>query len=483
MPSNLSTVISWIDKSVPNEENRRLLHKFVDYMKGTDTSEKYQRVNLIVVILFAKSLGLDRRISELDKKEDIISFLDTLRKDTTVDPDKKWVRTWNDYLQRIKYFMRWLHNDHSLPASDWQTPLFGQIKKKKSNRLSPYAESELWERDDLLAVVKYESHKRNKAALTLLWDLNARNHEVSLLRIKHVRLHEKYADVQIPHESKTGSGPGFLMCSFPYVRDWLNEHPFRNEPDAMVVCNLTTGGPITADTLSTVMKQLRKRILILIHSGSIADTPEREKLERLIKTKKWNPYCIRHSSISSDSDWMPEFALRKKARWVMNSKQPARYIKARMGNDLKQKILVQNGILTEVESKPTPTIADCARCQLVNPLENKYCSSCGYPLSVAAYEELKAADNEELNRLRKQIELQNAESKAFWEKQREQDSRLEAIEREVERRRQYLEQEVQRRVNLESKRVLSREEFEILNKEVQEEEEEEEERKVRAIAY
>jgi len=27
------------------------------------------------------------------------------------DPDGKWMLTWNDYLQRIKYFFRWLHNE------------------------------------------------------------------------------------------------------------------------------------------------------------------------------------------------------------------------------------------------------------------------------------------------------------------------------------------------------------------------------------
>ena len=75
---------------------------------------------------------------------------------------------------------------------------------------------------------------------------------------------------------------------------------------------------------------------------SITDKEEKEKLEYLVKTKKWNPYCIRHSSITSDSDYLPEYALKKKVRWSMNSKQGARYIKRRMGNDLKQKILVQN---------------------------------------------------------------------------------------------------------------------------------------------
>jgi hypothetical protein len=32
----------------------------------------------------------------------------------------------------------------------------------------------------------------------------------------------------------------------------------------------------------------------------------------------------------------------------MNSKQGARYIKTRMGNDLKEKILLQNGILSQL---------------------------------------------------------------------------------------------------------------------------------------
>jgi len=36
----------------------------------------------------------------------------------------------------------------------------------------------------ILSIIKYDVFKRNKAALTLLWDLNARPHEVTLLKIK-----------------------------------------------------------------------------------------------------------------------------------------------------------------------------------------------------------------------------------------------------------------------------------------------------------
>jgi hypothetical protein len=62
----------------------------------------------------------------------------------------------------------------------------------------------------------------------------------------------------------------------------------------------------------TMMKQLRYRIMRLIESGSITDNEEKERLEYLLKTKKWNPYCIRHSAITSDSDFLPEYALKKK---------------------------------------------------------------------------------------------------------------------------------------------------------------------------
>ena len=330
MPVKLSTTISNIS-SISNPTNSTLIYEFYQYMKSIGTSENYQNGNLKIIIYFAKFLGPTTDFYSIQKKEQILAFLDTRIKDTEIDPDKRWIRTWNDYLQRIKYFFRWLYNKRErevkelevLPQSDWITPSFIQITEKRTKRISPYLESELWERDEILTIIKYEPYKRNKAALSLLWDLDARNHEVTLLKIKHIRLKEKYGEGEIPHEAKTGTGPILLTCSFPYVRDWLNEHPFKNEPNARLICNLYNGSPITADSLWTVMKQLRTRIIRLIETGSITDNEEHQKLEYLLKTKKWNPYCIRHSAITSDSDYLPEYALKKKVRWSMNSKQGA----------------------------------------------------------------------------------------------------------------------------------------------------------------
>ena len=127
--------------------------------------------------------------------------------------------------------------------------------------------------------------------------------------------------------------------------------------------------------------------------NDIVNEQERRRLEFLLKTKKWNPYCIRHSSITYDSDYLPEYALKKKVRWSMNSKQGSRYIKRRMGNDLKQKILAQNGIISEQQIERKPSILSCPRCSLVNAIENKYCSKCSYPLVSSAFDEIKEVEN------------------------------------------------------------------------------------------
>ena len=244
--------------------------------------------------------------------------------------------------------------------------------------------------------------------------MDARPHEITLLKIKHIRLKEKYGEGEIPHQAKTGSGPILLTCSFPYVRDWLNQHPFKGEPNARLICNVHNGAPIKPEALHTMMAQLKKRITSLIENGEIKGE-EQEKMSYIINNKRFNPYCIRHSAITSDSDYLPDFALKKKVRWSMNSRQGSRYIKTRMGNELKDKILVHNGIITTEIEKKKPSILNCPRCDIINAFENKYCSKCSYPLKPEVYDEIKQTEedrfkkleekyNQSMNNLREEME-------------------------------------------------------------------------------
>ncbi|MER5174290.1 MAG: site-specific integrase [Candidatus Nitrosocosmicus sp.] len=232
-----------------NKENTELIYKFYEFMKFNSSSENHIINNLKSIKNFQNFFQSNMGLKEI-KRQDIIKFLDSKIKSPEIDPEKKWITTWNHYLSHLKFFFRWLYNDYikttdddvdydnqSKSIADWITPEFIQIKLKKTKRLSPYSQNEIWDKDELLTVIKYESSLRNKAALSLFWDLDARNHEITLLKLKNIRLREKYGEGEVPYEAKTGSGPILLTLSFPYVRDWLNEHPFRNELEARLICN------------------------------------------------------------------------------------------------------------------------------------------------------------------------------------------------------------------------------------------------------
>jgi hypothetical protein len=141
MTSKLSTTDSNIE-TVQNLENVQIILRFFEFMKNCGTSEKYQNNNLKTIIAYSKFLGPSISLDQVKSKTQITSFLDLKIKGTEEDPDKRWITTWNDYLGRIKYFFRWLHNYddkrfQDVQFSDWETPDFVRIKKKKSKRISP----------------------------------------------------------------------------------------------------------------------------------------------------------------------------------------------------------------------------------------------------------------------------------------------------------------------------------------------------------
>jgi hypothetical protein len=87
-----------------------------------------------------------------------------------------------------------------------------------------------------------------------------------------------------------------------------------------------------------------------------------------------------------------------------------------MGNDLKQKILEYNGIISPEISEKKPSILNCPRCNLVNVIENKYCSKCSYPLVPSAFEEIKMSEELKINQLNDKYEKDMDEIRSKLEK-------------------------------------------------------------------
>ncbi len=401
-----------------SQANQDILRDFSQHYLSKDLRSEYHIVSLLKLLI-----SLDRfynlPFTSINKKDQILKFLSYRQVngkwiEREKDAEGKYISSFNFYLGLLKIFFRWLVNK-TKNEDEWETPSFLKIKNKKPLRDSPYTVNEIWTQDELLTIVEYEPELRNKAIITLLWDLDARPHEVTALRIRDIVLDEQYGEGTIPSNTKTGGGPILLTSSFTYVRDWINKHPFKNEPNARLICNLYTGAPVRPQVIFCVFTQLRQRIKRLVEG----DHKQKQKLEYLLRTKKWNPYCIRHSAITDDSNHLPEYAVKKKARWTMNSQQGKRYIKNTLGEELKNKILERSGI--RLVSKQVKMVSRvCGKCGYVNNLSNKYCENlekgCSYPLTQEALDEIKAAEQLRVSQLVKEsnldrdntiIELQN----------------------------------------------------------------------------
>jgi hypothetical protein len=60
-------------------------------LKNNGSSERYQNNNLNVMIDFAKYLDCDTTFYNINKKEMIVSFLDTKIKTSGDEPDIRWI--------------------------------------------------------------------------------------------------------------------------------------------------------------------------------------------------------------------------------------------------------------------------------------------------------------------------------------------------------------------------------------------------------
>lgn len=100
MPIRLDTVLRKIEQ-ISNEVNSDLLKDFYQHMKDNGTSQNYQKGNLKAMIHFAEHIGATTSLYDVDHRQ-VVRFLDTKRKIEQIDPDKKWITNWNDYLWRLK---------------------------------------------------------------------------------------------------------------------------------------------------------------------------------------------------------------------------------------------------------------------------------------------------------------------------------------------------------------------------------------------
>src|SRR5688572_914282 len=108
MSTKIPTLLVKVD-SLPNRKNAAVILDFFRHMKDKGSSENHIINNIKVVLDLARFLEAEE-YETIKKKEQVVSFLNTKIKDIKQDPDRRWITTWNHYLNRTKLFYRWFYN-------------------------------------------------------------------------------------------------------------------------------------------------------------------------------------------------------------------------------------------------------------------------------------------------------------------------------------------------------------------------------------
>ena len=104
------------------------------------------------------------------------------------------------------------------------------VQKLKQRRQKPganlYTPSDMFSDQDVLELIKTCDHPHDKCLVALLYEA-LRPHEALKLKVGDVTFNDKYAQITIPNETKTGIRTIPIIFSFPYLRNWLNNHAVR----------------------------------------------------------------------------------------------------------------------------------------------------------------------------------------------------------------------------------------------------------------
>ena len=344
------------------------------------------------------------------QRSDIAAFFNSLRRSEDIDPMHKWIGTYNTYLITITRFFKWLEHPELEPSARPKPQTLHNIPRLRRKEISLYKPSDLWTLEDDLLFLKHCPRERDRCYHAISRDLSARPHEILNLKIKDIVIksvgNKQYAEVLV--NGKTGSRHLPLIDSLPYIKQWLDYHPFRNSKEAYFICSLNH---------KTYGKQLRLRGLQFMYQHYkevyfpklLKDISKEDKQHfKELLLKPWNPYIRRHSSLTQKSKYLKEHILRQHAGWSPRSNVHLKYVHY-FGNESSESILQEYGILPkDNEEVDELRPRQCPNCQEYNRPDQKFCSKCKLALTIDAYQETleeQKKKDDQIERLMKRLDM------------------------------------------------------------------------------
>jgi integrase len=346
-----------------SEVNKKWITKFVNFNISKGLS--ILRCRKLSGCLRRICLLLNKDLTNLDK-DDLTELFVKIKSHKEHSEATK-----QDYIVITKQFFKWYEDEDERIFDDntiirrRATLLYKHLKKigvtSCRKKIRP---ADILVDEDIKTALQYCYNTRDRAFIRLLHETGARAGEFLNIRIKHI-VFEDDGRAKLHLDGKTGERRIPIVYSVPLIRQLLQEHRFKEDPNSPLWwCDphSNNDGPLLYKGASKMIDTVWKRI------------PNNNP----ISNKTHNLHFFRHSRATLLAPKMTESLLCKYFGWTIGSKQVKTYVHL-SPEDLDNVYFDNMGLENKskkIDAKPKKCIFCCA----INDIINDYCHRCGRPL-------------------------------------------------------------------------------------------------------
>jgi site-specific recombinase XerD len=354
----------WLDKIKKSgkvcEKNKKIILDFKKHLqfKGLSIST----VESQVYAVYKLALILGKNFEEVSR-QDLERALEKIESFGWAE------RTKAEFKSLIKRFFRWLRKSDEYPEEvKWI-----KVNKKNRHRLP----EEILTEEEVRRLAEAAENPRDRAFVLTLYESGCRIGEFLPLRIKNVQF-DQYGAVLLVN-GKTGWRRVRIIASCPTLFNWLQIHPFKDDPEAFLWIVIGTRNNHKLMSYQAVVRMLRK----LAKKAGVK--------------KRVNPHSFRHARATHLASLLTEAQMKEHFGWVQASDMASVYVHL-SGRDVDQALLKLHGLAKERPREETMRLQTCPRCGEANDPIAKFCLRCGSPLNIKVLKELerKQAEKDEI---------------------------------------------------------------------------------------
>ncbi|HEY6534854.1 MAG TPA: site-specific integrase [Candidatus Nitrosocosmicus sp.] len=353
-------------------------------------------------------------------KQDILAYLNNLRKSSTEDPSNSWVWTYNGRQMILLKFFKWLYHPDEDYKNRLTPPCMVGIRKLSRKEKTFYKPSDIWEAREHAIFLKYCPFKRDRCYHALANDMSTRPHEILNLKVKDIKFNITdegihYAEARII-QGKTGPRTVPLVDSLPYLKEWIEEHQAGHIKDSFIFISQGNnhGSKLTLDGLSSHYDYYKTKYFPkLIDDPTISEYDK--SMIRNMLTKPWNLYVFRHSALTEKSQILSESVLKDHAGWTSSSKMTQTYV--HLSGEPTKILLQKRGVINknDVEENAILKSKPCPNCLEPNKPESQFCIKCRIVLSLESYNDVLKRQKEKDLEIKQLVDNQSNEIKKIRE--------------------------------------------------------------------